>query len=190
MTERLRRLVRDDLDSEQLAVYRTITEGPRAAGRQLFALADDVGALNGPFGVLLHAPSIGGPLQELGAAVRYGTRMSDRCREIAILLVAVGMSSDFEWYAHERIGRAVGLDGAELEALQAGTFRPEDPVEGAVTRLCELLLGDSDIGDEEYARLVAELGEPLIIEVTVLVGYYRTLAQLLQVFAIGAPADA
>jgi 4-carboxymuconolactone decarboxylase len=55
-------------------------------------------------------------LQELGAAVRFRTRMTDRTREIAILTVATATGSEFERYAHELIGRAAGLTETELAA--------------------------------------------------------------------------
>jgi 4-carboxymuconolactone decarboxylase len=182
-------LVEQDLDAAQLAVYRAITEGPRSRGKQVFQLIDERGALNGPFGVLLHAPRLGAPLQELGSAVRYGTAMTGRCREIAILLVAVSMRSEFEWYAHAKVGEAAGLQSEELEAIRAGTFVADDPLEQAVALLCSRLLADEVISDEDYSMLVTVLGEAAMVEVTVLVGYYKTLAQLMHVFNIGAPPD-
>lgn len=189
---RLAALVPDDLDSPQREVYAAITGGPRAAGRQLFALTDEAGALNGPFGVMLHAPGVGLALQELGAAIRYRTDLTDRSREIAILTIAVACESEFEWYAHERVGRAAGLEEAELGALAAGTFATSDAEEAAVVRLTGLLLESPSGGldSEEHAELVSVLGDKKIIELTTLVGYYRTLAQLMGVFAIGAPREA
>ncbi|XUR32146.1 hypothetical protein ACQY74_000173 (plasmid) [Rhizobium leguminosarum bv. trifolii] len=71
---------------------------------------------------MLHVPALGLPLQELGAAIRYGTRLSDRVREIAILCVAAETDSAFERYAHERVGRAVGLGETELNDLAASRF--------------------------------------------------------------------
>ena len=41
--------------------------------------------------------------------------------------------------------------------------------------------------DAEYADLVGALGTTTITELTVLVGYYRTLADLLAVFDVGVP---
>ncbi|MDT0307535.1 carboxymuconolactone decarboxylase family protein [Streptomyces sp. DSM 44917] len=186
--ERLPRLTPADLDDEQRALRRSITSGPRAAGPQQFALQDAGGALNGPFGVMLHAPALGGPLQALGAAVRYRTRMSDRVREIAILAVAAATDCAFERYAHERVGRAAGLTDPELAALRAGTFTSADPAETAAYALCRRLLRDDrPWGDADYAAAEDGLGRAGVLELTVLVGYYRTLAQLMNVFAIGAP---
>jgi 4-carboxymuconolactone decarboxylase len=185
--ERLPRLIESDLDEAQREVYRAISGGPRAAGPQLFALQDDRGALNGPFGLMLHVPELGLPLQELGSAIRYRTALTDRSREIAILKVAVSCASDFEWYAHERVARAVGISDAELADLRNAAFRPPDPAEAAVAELCDLLLDGADVDDERYQKLSDALGAERLFEVTVLVGYYRTLAALMDVFAVGAP---
>ena len=51
-------------------------------------LVDEDGRLEGPFNAFLLQPRLGGPLQALGAAVRYGTSLSDRAREIARRLAA------------------------------------------------------------------------------------------------------
>ncbi len=187
--ERLPRLTPADLTAEQAEVYRSITQGPRAQGKQLFPLTDADGALTGPFGVMLHAPALGVALQEVGAAIRYRTDLSDRAREIAILVVAVAMGSEFEWFAHSRVGAAVGLTPDELAALQKSRFRSDDPVEEAVAALSAALLDGRAVGDEEYARYDAVLGARAIVEVVVLVGYYRLLAQSMQVFEIGVPEE-
>jgi 4-carboxymuconolactone decarboxylase len=188
--QRLPRLTKAELDVEQLTLHRLITSGSRTSGPQLVELQDAHGALNGPFGVMLHAPSIGGPLQELGAAVRFRTRMTDRTREIAILTVATATGSEFERYAHELIGQAAGLTETELAALRNGGFTSTDPTETSAYAVCRRLL-DVDPrepwSDEEYAAAADALGREDLIELTVLVGYYRTLAQLMHVFAIEAP---
>jgi 4-carboxymuconolactone decarboxylase len=190
--ERLPRLTKAELNEEQLNLHRTITSGPRTSGPQLFELQDAQGALSGPFGAMLHAPALGGPLQELGAAVRYRTRMSDRTREIAILAVATATGSGFERYAHELIGQSVGLTETELSALRDGTFASADPTEAAAYAVSRRLL-DVDLrqpwSDEEYTATVATLGREGVLELTVLVGYYRTLAQLMHVFDIGSPGE-
>jgi len=188
--ERLPRLTKAELNDEQANLHQLITSGPRTAGPQLLEIQDAQGALNGPFGVMLHAPALGGPLQELGAAVRFRTRMSGRTREIAILAVATATGSEFERYAHERIGQAVGLTETELAALRDGTFTSTDPTEATAYAVCRRLL-DADPrqpwSDEEYATAADVLSREGVLELTVLVGYYRTLAQLMSVFAIAAP---
>lgn len=125
-------------------------------------------------------------MQELGAAIRYRTGLSDRVREIAILGVAAATDCAFERYAHERVGRAAGLTEAELEALACRTFTSGDPVETAAYALCERLEESVvRLSDAEYAAAERVLGREAILELVALVGYYRTLAQLMAVFEVG-----
>lgn len=188
--ERLARLVPHELDAAQRELRSAITGGPRGSGPQAFSLTHDDGALVGPFGLMLHAPHVGSPLERLGTAVRYETSFTAREREIAILTVAARLDSGFEWWAHERIARAAGLSDEDLGALASGDFvrRPDaDPSEVAVQQAAHLLAHREPWDDERYAGLVEVLGQQRLLELVVLVGYYGTLALMLEVFDVGAP---
>jgi 4-carboxymuconolactone decarboxylase len=179
----------EELDAERRALYDEIVGGPRASGPQLFELADEQGRLNGPFGIMLHSPAVGGALQAVGAAVRYGSVLSPRVRELATLAVAAHWDSDFERYAHVPLARHVGLSEAEVAGLLAAEEVPfEDPAERAVLRVVRALLAASDLTDEEYAAGREVLGERGLVELTTLVGYYATLALQLRVFRVGMPS--
>jgi 4-carboxymuconolactone decarboxylase len=189
VTDRLRRLTPGELGADQQDVYDAIAGGDRAKGLQHFPLTAEDGSLNGPFGIMLHAPGVGGSLQELGAAIRYRTSLSARVREIAILMVAAAVESPFERWAHERVGRAAGLTDEELHALAEGTFTSHDAVEQSAAELTALLLAGHALDEGTYGALQARLGVPAMIELTTLVGYYRTLAALMLVFDVGVPAE-
>ena len=188
---RLPDLTPAELGDAQLALREQILGGPRGTGPQHFPLVQADGSLTGPFGVMLHEPALGAPLQELGSAIRYATGLSPRTREIAILAVASATGSTFEAYAHERVGRAAGLTDDELAALADGSFTSADPHEEAAHALCRRLAADAGPGarmdDETYGAYAAALGTTTLTELVVLVGYYRTLAQLLDVFDVGVP---
>lgn len=185
---RLPDLTPAELTDDQRALHDRIASGPRAAGPQHFPLLDASGALTGPFGVMVHEPALGAPLQELGSAVRYRTGLTDRVREIAILAVAAVTGCTFEQYAHARVGRAAGLDDDELAALADGRFSSSDRLEEAAYAFCRRLLeGRSRLTDADYDALRTTLGTTTITELVVLVGYYRTLAQLLDVYDVGVP---
>jgi 4-carboxymuconolactone decarboxylase len=178
----------DQLSPEQRALYDAIAGGPRASGPQLFELVDAHGRLNGPFGVMLHSPAVGGALQELGTAIRYRSVLSDRLREIAILAVAASWSSEFERYAHEPLARGAGLTADQVAGLAAGgALELEDPAEAVGLRIVRALLADADLTDEEYAEGRRVLGDQALVELTALVGYYGTLALQLRVFRVGVP---
>lgn len=189
MTARLKGLRPAELTEAQRQVYEHIAGGPRASGPQLFELADPQGRLNGPFNAMVVAPGVGDALQSLGAAVRYATDLTPRIREMAILAVATATGSAFERYAHEPIGRAAGLEQREVEQLRTpGAWSPSDPAERLAHDVVEALLAGHDVDDTTYEDARAELGEPVLVELAVLVGYYQTLALTMRLFRVGAPA--
>lgn len=167
-------------------MYQTIVSGPRSGGA--FALVDDDGALTGPFNAMVHAPELGLPLQELGAALRYRTNLGTRAREIAILVVAAHWHSEFEQYAHEAAGRRCGLSEQEISSLRTGDpLVLSDPVEQAVANAARALVRDQDLNEDDYAAAQAVLGDAALVELTTLIGYYALLALQLRVFRVGLP---
>jgi 4-carboxymuconolactone decarboxylase len=187
-TPRLAKLSPADLDEPQRALYDNIASGPRARGPQLFALTDNAGGLEGPFNAMLLSPPLGGALQALGSAVRYGSGLADRDREIAILVVAHAWSCAFEVYAHEAVGRAAGLSDNELAALQAGDYKQLAEPQRLVAETAAALASGSALTDEEFGAARDTLGLRLLFELTTLVGYYATLALQLRVFDVNAPS--
>ena len=185
---RIAKLRPAELDDEQRAVYESIAGGRRAQGPQLFRLRDDDGALEGPFNAFLLQPRLGAALQALGSAVRYETALSDRAREVAILVVAVEWTSRFEWYAHEAVARHAGLTEDELAGVAAGDYESLPTADRLVAQLSRRLAADGDLDDDLYAEAVAALGESGLFELLTLVGYYAALALQLRVFRVGSPA--
>ena len=188
MSARLGKLAPSALDAGQRAVYDAVAGGPRVTGP--FRLLDADGALEGPFNAFLLQPAVGHALQALGQAVRYETTLSDRAREIAILVVATGWDSAFERYAHEALGRRAGLTDEELAALRTGRFEVFGAeTERIVAATAHALVARGDLDDDEYRRAVDALGLPALFEVLTLVGYYATIALQLRVFRVPAPED-
>ena len=177
------------LDAEQRSLYVEITAGRRAQSRQPSRLTDENGRLEGPFNAFLLQPRLGSALQALGSAVRFDTGLDDRCREIAILVVAGHWRSAFEWYAHERIGRSAGLTDADLRALRDQRHGNLAGREATVARTAAALAARGDLDDSEYQEAVDALGEGGLFELLTLVGYYAALALQLRVFRVPAPDD-
>ncbi|MFG1702813.1 carboxymuconolactone decarboxylase family protein [Nonomuraea sp. M3C6] len=173
---RLRRTPPQDLTPQARALYEKITSGPRGQ-----FMVDSEGGLTGPFNAMLLSPPVGDPLQELGAAIRYRSSLTDRARELAILAVANHHDSAFERAAHEPIARDLGFTDDQLQALRTGApLRLSDATETAILNVTRGLLTKGDLDDEEYATLDKEQ----LFELTTLVGYYTTLALQLRVFRV------
>jgi 4-carboxymuconolactone decarboxylase len=185
--ERLPRLLPGSLEEAQRAVYDAVAGGRRAQGPQLFRLVDDEGRLEGPFNGFLLQPQLGLALQALGSAVRYETSLSDRAREIAILVVADHWESHFEWYAHAAVGRHVGLSDAELAALREHRWEAFEPAESVVAATTYRLTAQGDLDDGAFRDASVALGLPGLFELLTIVGYYAALALQLRVFRVAAP---
>ncbi len=185
---RLAVLSSDDMTAEQVSLYREIINGPRGQGPRTVQLASGAGGLAGPFNAMLYAPAVGHALQELGAAIRFRTKLTPRIRELAILVVAQAWDSGYERASHEPIGREAGLTEPEIEALRAG----DDPKfaagqEQVAYSVARALTGPADLDDLAYAAAVAALGEEGLMELSTLVGYYAALALQLRIFRVSAP---
>jgi hypothetical protein len=103
--------------------------------------------------------------------------------------VANHWDSGFEWYAHEAVGRSLGLDDADLAGLRDGRFDTLTGPEQLVARTAVALVADQDLTDEAYHEFTAHFGQSALFELLTLVGYYSTLALQLRVFRVPSPDD-
>lgn len=185
---RIRRQTRDELSPDQEALYDVITGGRRAEGPRLFEVSAPDGSLNGPFGALLIEPGLGSAISAVGEAIRFRSALSDQVREVAILVVAASRASEFEWYAHERVGRHVGLGQDVLDAL-GRRVRPElqDRASAVAWEVVDELTRQRRLSDRTYARAASELGERGVFELAALTGYYELLATVMEAFDVSGP---
>lgn len=184
---RLPALTKSALTEQQANLYSSIAEGPRAQGPQHFALTAPDGSLNGPFNAFLYSPILGNAIQELGAAVRYSTELSNRTREMAILIVAAHWDSAFERHAHESVGRAVGLTEDEIAELSTGRIPVlADDHERACAELV-FALARGDVSDADWQRVQPIVGDQTAFELSTLVGYYAMLGLQLRAFRVETP---
>ena len=164
-------------------------EGLDADQSRVFdAIAGSRGHVVGPFLGLLHSPELADRVQNLGAFLRYRTRLGPRLSELAILVTSRAYSCQFEWFAHEKHAREAGLPDPVIEAIRVGR-RPDPmlPDEAAVYDYALELLEKRGVSDDTHARATAAFGVPGVVELTALVGYYTLLAMTLNAHRIGPP---
>jgi 4-carboxymuconolactone decarboxylase len=145
-------------------------------------LAGERGGLNGPFNVLLRSPEVGDQAQKLGAQLRFHSSLSDKVRELAIIMTGRAWNADYEWYAHKRLALQVGLSPALIDAIAAGK-RPasmEPDVEAAYDFGNELLK-TKQVSDRTFHTAVSKLGERGVVDLTCLIGYYHMVSMVLNI---------
>jgi AhpD family alkylhydroperoxidase len=100
--------------------------------------------------------------------------------ELVILGVAHLTDNEYEWAHHERLGARAGLTPEEIERVRQG---PDAVGWSGRQRLLLAAVGESHgegrISDATWAGLAAELDEPLLIELCLLIGHYEMLAMTL-----------
>jgi alkylhydroperoxidase family enzyme len=177
-----------DMTDAQRALYEYYASGRRAAADSPFSLVAADGRLQGPPAVWILSPTFGQALQQIGGAVRFGSRLPARGREIAILLVGHHHRSAFELYAHTRAGAAAGLTETDLAAL-ADRNEPAglSDVERCIFGTTQRILDRGTLDGDEFATAVGVLGEAGLLELVTIVGYYNMVAWQLAVFDIQPP---
>jgi 4-carboxymuconolactone decarboxylase len=172
-----------ELAPAQRALYDAITGGPRASQAGTVPITDADGQLLGPFAIMLLSPEVGNAMQQVGAKIRFGTALTGRERELAILAVAGALNSEFERLAHVPAARGLGLTEPQIDAALVG--RAADGLsadEAMVGRLALAMTVDRTLSDDDYSAGVEALGQERLAELTWLVGYYSALALSLAVF--------
>lgn len=109
-----------------------------------------------------------------------GGKLPRKDTELVILGVAHLTDNAYEWGHHERLGARAGLSADEIERVRQG---PAAPGWSPRQRLLLAAVGECHsegrIGDATWAGLAAELDEPRLIELCLLIGHYEMLAMTL-----------
>ena len=124
------------------------------------------------------------PAQQLGAAARFDTSLSDQVREVAICVVGAFYRAKFEFAMHGPMAVAAGVDAAAVETIRRrGT--PSLPADQAAGHdLAVQLVRDHRIDDATYRTAVDLLGENGVIELVTIIGYYCLVSLVLNAFEV------
>ncbi|UPY35937.1 carboxymuconolactone decarboxylase family protein [Sediminicoccus sp. KRV36] len=146
------------------------------------------GGLRGPFPAWLHSPDMADALQRAGRFMRWGSSFPARLSELAILITAKRYRARYEWFAHHPLALEGGLRPEIAEAVRLGQ-PPADMAadEVAVYRFCTELHADGDVSDAAFEAAKALFGEPGIVELLGICGYYTAVGLTLNVARVPLP---
>lgn len=126
------------------------------------------------------------PLFQLGGAILTKQKLSPLLRELAILRVAQATAARYEWTQHAPIALACGASEAQVAALESGdgTAACFSANERSVLVFCDELLQRTRPGDAALAAVSAFLSHQEVLELTLTVGFYQMMAQLMETSGI------
>jgi 4-carboxymuconolactone decarboxylase len=158
-----------------------MTEAQKKALEEVIA-SRGAGGAEGPFVPMLRSPELMNRLQTLGEYVRFHNSIGTKLTEFVILLTARQWTQQYEYDAHQPLALKAGLNQEIISAITEGR-RPTGMAadEEIVYDFCSELRQNQGVSDATYARAVGKFGEQGVIDMTGLVGYYTTLAMIMNV---------
>ena len=144
----------------------------------------------GPFALMLRSPEVMLRAAAMGDYLRYKTSLPRALNEMIILLTARHWSQQFEWHVHQPMALAAGLAETIVSAVRKGR-RPEtmSADEAIVYDFTTELLRLQNISDETYAKAKDRFGEPGIIDMVGIAGYYAFLSMMMNTARTAVPPD-
>ena len=171
---------RDELDAEGQRIYDSLAD-PRGGALR---------GLRGPGGIHLHSPGLARHTRALNRYLRQEAGLGGRLRELAILVTARELDSQFEWAAHEAEARREGLSDEVIETIQhrrdtAGL----DEADAAVIELGREMLTARKVTSATFARALNLFGRRKLVDLVALMGNYAATAVMLTAFDMQLDRD-
>jgi 4-carboxymuconolactone decarboxylase len=154
-------------------------------------LAKTRGAVRLPFSAVLNNPELCYRIAHVGSYIRFEGLLSDKDRELTILASAREVDARFEWAAHSRIARELGISDATIDVI--ANRKPLDSVaedEAVPIRVARELLRDHALQNSTFAAAHKAFGDAGFVEIVGTVGYYALVGCLLNGLQIEPAPDA
>ena len=171
---------RDDLDTEAQRIFDGVSD-PRSGS---------LAGLQGPTGIWLHSEKLAGPALTLNRLLRTESGLGPRLTELAILVAAREMDSQFEWTMHEPVALKAGLDPNIVDLIKYR--RPTTGIadkDALVIALGRELFGERKVSSRTYGELVRTFGHTGVVNLVALMTNYAATAYMLTAFDQQLPPD-
>lgn len=112
----------------------------------------------------------------------FRSTLPPRLRELAILRVAHRTESEYEWFAHVKMGLREGLTEDEISGVQRG--EAADGFDRTVLAGVDELMDSYELSDATWAALSERFDERQRMDFVFTIGCYITVAMALKTFGI------
>jgi len=150
------------------------------------------GRIDGMYRSLLNHPELARRVSDLGTFLRFGAgTLPAAVRELVILWLARRLGAAYEWVKHEPPARVAGLSDTAIAALKAGQEPPDlDATQQGALAVARCVVESRSIPQDLQERLIGLVGMEGVIELVVLVGFYRMIAGVIFAFDVPLPDGA
>jgi alkylhydroperoxidase family enzyme len=132
--------------------------------------------------MMAHSPDQMLAFQRFGEAVLSKGALDPRLRELAILRVGHRLGAAYETHHHERIGRAVGMSEAQIEAARSGDGAGLPERDRMVLACANELESDGSLPDALFADLARVFSHQELVELVLATGFYGMVSRFLNAF--------
>lgn len=151
------------------------------------AIVKSRGAVRGVFPALLHVPTIADHTAELGAYVRFESKLDARIKALAVSVTVRELECRHEWSAQVRNAARNGLSQTTLQAIYERKPAADFPAaDAAIVRYVHELLRGHRVSEATFAAVRERLGIQPLVELTAAIGYYSMIACTLNAFELAA----
>ena len=155
------------------------------------AIVEVLHGVRGPFAVLMHSPGLAQKVMQAGAQVRLGSTLSPVERELAVIAVSREKDARYEWAAHVKAGRAVGMREEAIEAIRnREDVSGLEPDERDIATFVRQLLRTNKVEQSVFDALVSRHSERWVVELAATVGQYQYISAINNTFEVEPAADA
>lgn len=115
--------------------------------------------------------------------------LSPREREIAILRIGWRCQAGYEWGQHVVIGKAAGLNDAEIDNIKIGADAGWSAHEALIIRAADELKDDAFISDKTWSGLKQTYSDQQMMDLVFTCGQYNMVSMALNSFGVQLDDD-
>jgi 4-carboxymuconolactone decarboxylase len=145
--------------------------------------ARSLAGLQGPAGIRLHSPRLAVLNEPLNTYLRFDTEIPRKLSELAILVTARELDSQFEWTAHEPAAIKEGLDPNVIDAVKNRKATAQiDEKEAVIISIGRELFGKRNLSSATFARGLNAFGKKGFVDLITLMTNYASTSFFLSAF--------
>jgi len=158
-------------------------EGKKIFDKRVGKKARSLRGLRGPSGIRLYSPKLAEYTNLVSQYLRFEAGFSPRIRELAILVTAREMNSQFEWVAHEPEALKEGLSKEIIDVVKYRKSLEGVPeTEAIIIQFGREMFGKNKVTSETFAKALKIFGPRQLVDLVHLMINYQGTASLLAAF--------